>query len=149
MLCCAQLQATKKVATLALKIKQLKAFVHVSTAYVNCNLPRGSHIEEQIYPLYHKNGKMVEHKAIALKLADMPPAKAEAEVRFQPGCTAQQYTPFCVSGDLTTRPQPSRRCSKLCSEEDGKGRITGQCFAACMCGPLKPATMPILSEGSC
>lgn len=73
-------QATKKVATLALKIKQLKAFVHVSTAYVNCNLPRGSHIEEQIYPLYHKNGKKLEHKKIAIKLAALPPAKAEAEV---------------------------------------------------------------------
>ena len=73
-------QATKKVATLALKIKQLKAFVHVSTAYVNCNLPRGSHIEEQIYPLYHKDGKKVEHKKLAIKLAAMPPNKAEAEV---------------------------------------------------------------------
>ena len=74
-------QATKKVATLALKIKQLKAFVHVSTAYVNCNLPRGSHIEEQIYPLHHKDGKKMEHKKIAIKLAAMPPNKAEAEVR--------------------------------------------------------------------
>ena len=43
-------QATKKVAQLALKLKQLKAFVHVSTGYVNSNLPRGSHIEEQVYP---------------------------------------------------------------------------------------------------
>ena len=74
------MQATKKVATLALKIKQLKAFVHVSTAYVNCNLPRGSHIEEQIYPLYHKDGKKVEHKKLAIKLAAMAPNKAEAEV---------------------------------------------------------------------
>ncbi len=74
------MQATKKVATLALKIKQLKAFVHVSTAYVNCNLPRGSHIEEQIYPLHHKDGSKVEHKKLAIKLAAMPPNKAEAEV---------------------------------------------------------------------
>lgn len=79
-LCVHAIQATKKVATLALKIKQLKAFVHVSTAYVNCNLPRGSHIEEQIYPLYHKGGKKVEHKKLAIKLAAMPPNKAEAEV---------------------------------------------------------------------
>ena len=78
-----QPQATKKVATLALKIKHLKAFVHVSTAYVNCNLPRGSHIEEQIYPLRHKDGKKVEHKKLAIKLAAMAPAKAEAEVRSQ------------------------------------------------------------------
>ena len=78
-----RLQATKKVATLALKIKDLKAFVHVSTAYVNCNLPRGSHIEEQIYPLRHKDGKKVEHKKLAIKLAAMAPAKAEAEVRSQ------------------------------------------------------------------
>ena len=107
--CYAQLQATKKVATLALKIKQLKAFVHVSTAYVNCNLPRGSHIEEQIYPLYHKNGKKVEHKALAMRLAEMPPAKAEAEVCFQSGCRAPYYIFLCMSGNLITRSLSSRQ----------------------------------------
>lgn len=71
-------------ASLALKIKNIKGFVHVSTAYVNSNLPRGSHIEEEIYPLHYKNGRKVEHKKLAIKLAAMQPAKAEAEVRCRP-----------------------------------------------------------------
>ena len=74
------MQATKKVAQLALKRKQLKAFVHVSTGYVNSNLPRGSHIEEQVYPLYFANGDKLEHAKMAMQLAAMEPKKAEAEV---------------------------------------------------------------------
>ena len=77
-------QATKKVAQLALKLKQLKAFVHVSTGYVNSNLPRGSHIEEQVYPLYFANGDKLEHAKLAMQLAAMEPKKAEAEVPLSP-----------------------------------------------------------------
>ncbi|BDA50523.1 probable fatty acyl-CoA reductase 1 [Coccomyxa sp. Obi] len=71
-------EATKKVSELALQIKNLRGFVHVSTAYVNSNLPRGSHIEERIYPLYRKDGRRVEHSKLALQLAALPPPKAEA-----------------------------------------------------------------------
>lgn len=78
------LQATKKVSELALQIKNMRGFVHVSTAYVNSNLPRGSHIEERIYPLRLKDGKRIEHAKLAVKLAALPPAKAEHKVRVWP-----------------------------------------------------------------
>ena len=105
------MQATKKVAQLALKLKQLKAFVHVSTGYVNSNLPRGSHIEEQVYPLYFANGDKLEHAKLAMQLAAMEPKKAEAEVPLSPalpcpalkmclhdccGCNVHACVPRCL-----------------------------------------------------
>lgn len=44
-------QATKHVVDLAAALGKLHAFVHLSTAYSNCDRPRGSHVEERIYPL--------------------------------------------------------------------------------------------------
>ena len=64
----------------------LRAFVHVSTAYVNAHLPKGSHVEEALYPLHMRScgddepGRVV-HGAIAAELAALPAAKAERRVR--------------------------------------------------------------------
>ena len=49
---------------------------------MNSNLGRGSHIEEAVYPLHYRNGKKVEHAALALQLAALPPAKAERTVHL-------------------------------------------------------------------
>ncbi|EIE26253.1 hypothetical protein COCSUDRAFT_46011 [Coccomyxa subellipsoidea C-169] len=43
-------QATRNVADLAAAAGKLRAFVHLSTAYVNCDRPHGSHVEETLYP---------------------------------------------------------------------------------------------------
>ena len=43
------MQATRNIADAALSFKRLRGFVHLSTAYVNCNQPRGSHVEERLY----------------------------------------------------------------------------------------------------
>ncbi len=37
-------------ADLAAAAGKLRAFVHLSTAYVNCDRPHGSHVEETLYP---------------------------------------------------------------------------------------------------
>ncbi len=88
---CMCAQATKKVSELALQIKGMRGFVHVSTAYVNSNLPRGSHIEERIYPLRRKDGRRLEHAKLALQLAALPPTKAEATVSPIPPCLITSY----------------------------------------------------------
>lgn len=44
------LQATRNVADLAAAMGKLRSFVHLSTAYVNCDRPHGSHVEEALYP---------------------------------------------------------------------------------------------------
>ncbi len=49
--CAVPPQATRNVADLAAAMGKLRAFVHLSTAYVNCDRPRGSHVEEALYPL--------------------------------------------------------------------------------------------------
>ena len=43
------MQATRNIADAALSFKRLRGFVHLSTAYVNCNRPHGSHVEERLY----------------------------------------------------------------------------------------------------
>lgn len=89
-------QATKKVSELALQIKHMRGFVHVSTAYVNSNLPRGGHIEERVYPLRRKDGRRLEHAKLAVQLSALPPAKAEATVSAYPSrsCLFQEL-PVC------------------------------------------------------
>jgi len=44
------MQATRNVIELAASVGRLRSFVHLSTAYVNCDRQRGSHVEETIYP---------------------------------------------------------------------------------------------------
>lgn len=45
-------EGTRSVLELAASAQCLRAMVHVSSAYVNINRPRGSVLDEQIYPLY-------------------------------------------------------------------------------------------------
>ncbi len=74
------LQATKRGAEVAEGMPRLRGFVHVSTAYVNAHQPRGNHIEEDIYPLYLRDGQAIRHDSLAAELAALPHAKAERKV---------------------------------------------------------------------
>ncbi len=74
-------QATKEVAALAAGMHRLQAFVYVSTCYVNAHQPKGSHIEEAIYPLLMRSsGQALQHAELAARLAQMAPARAERVV---------------------------------------------------------------------
>ena len=75
------LQATRATAKLASTMPNLRAFVYVSTAYVNAHLPRGSHVEERIYPLHHSDGSRVQHAALAAALLALPPGRAARQAR--------------------------------------------------------------------
>lgn len=44
-------QGTRRLLTMATRMTALRCFLHVSTAYVNVNQPRGTYVEERIYPL--------------------------------------------------------------------------------------------------
>ncbi|KAK9841845.1 hypothetical protein WJX81_007051, partial [Elliptochloris bilobata] len=72
------LQATKLVAELARGMARLGAFVHVSTAYTNCDHPRRAVVQERVYPLLAPSGKPLDIDALAAELASLPPAAAEA-----------------------------------------------------------------------
>ncbi len=73
-------QATKNMAALAADMRQLRSFLHVSTAYVNCFLGRQKHVEERQYPIMF-NGKPMNHAAVIEELQDLPPKEAESRVR--------------------------------------------------------------------
>lgn len=62
---------------MAQQLQHLRGFVYVSTAYVNANLPRGSHVEERVYPLLHSSGNRILHGHLAAQLAALPASKAE------------------------------------------------------------------------
>ena len=74
-------------------MKQLRGFVHVSTAYVNSNLPRGSHVEEKIYPIRRKNGQILDPDGTARMLTALSPAAAETKVHNEHVLTAA----FCFA----------------------------------------------------
>ncbi|CAL5224937.1 g7706 [Coccomyxa viridis] len=69
--------ATKNMAALAADMRQLRSFLHVSTAYVNCFLGRQKHVEERQYPIMF-NGKPMNHAAVIEELQDLPPKEAES-----------------------------------------------------------------------
>ena len=69
-------------AALAGDMKQLKSFLHVSTAYVNCFLGRQKHVEEREYAIMF-NGKPMSHAAVIEELQSLPPKAAESRVRSQ------------------------------------------------------------------
>ena len=70
-------QATRQAATLALEMQHMRGFVHISTAYVNSNQARGSHVEERIYPLLDGCGARILHCDLAARLTALPAPKAE------------------------------------------------------------------------
>ena len=59
---------------------RLKAFVHVSTAYVNGNQPKGSIVPEQLIPLQDEQGQAVDHSALVTSLQLMPREEASMQV---------------------------------------------------------------------
>lgn len=62
---------------MAASMHRLQALIHVSTCYVNAHRPRGSHVEEALYPLVMRSsGKSLDHAELAAKLAALPSAKA-------------------------------------------------------------------------
>lgn len=73
-------QATKRIAELAAGMRRLRGFVHISTAYVNAHHPRGSHIEEALYPLRAREGRELSHASLAAELAALPHVRAERRV---------------------------------------------------------------------
>lgn len=75
---------TRRLLALATTMKQLRAFVHVSTAYVNVNHPKGSYVEERIYPL-HFGEQEVNHADIVDDLMSLKPSAANVRVSRPPG----------------------------------------------------------------
>ena len=65
---------------MASKMPHLKAFVHVSTAYVNGNQPKGSTVPERLLPLLDEQGRVVDHSAMLASLQSMPKPEAATQV---------------------------------------------------------------------
>ena len=82
------LQATQELLQVASTFKHLQAFVHVSTAFVNGNLPKGSRVLEHVYPLNRKAGSQAKH-AEALKQPGGSPNELAAFLARLPAETAQ------------------------------------------------------------
>jgi hypothetical protein len=86
---------------------RLRAFVHVSTAYVNAHLPKGSHVEEALYPLRMRMRRAgggaaatqepLSHAEAARQLSALPHAKAERQARATLICHRPHIHPgpFC------------------------------------------------------
>ena len=75
-------QATKYLADMASHMPKLKAFVHVSTAYVNGNQPKGSIVPEVMLPLTDQSGKQPHHAKLVASLQALPKPKAALQVKL-------------------------------------------------------------------
>ena len=70
-------QATKNLADMAAEMPNLKSFVHVSTAYVNGNQPKGTSVSENLLPL---DGEGADHASLVTQLQGLPRAQAASQV---------------------------------------------------------------------
>ena len=122
-------------------MNRMRGFIHVSTAYVNSNLPRGSHIEERIYPLHDAQGARIQHAALAARLAALPPAKAEHTVSRCPSLfhSLRSQHPACV---LTPRLQHPKSCRLFASRLTVDCTVCGECMRMALCAYLE--CMPFL-----
>ena len=66
---------------MASDMPKLQAFVHVSTAYVNGNQPKGATVSESMLPLTCKSD---DHAALVSTLQALPEAQAAVQVRCKP-----------------------------------------------------------------
>lgn len=72
---------TRRLLALATQMRALRGMVHVSTAYVNVNFPRGSTVDERIFPL-HFGGQEVHHADIVDDLMSLKPAAANVRAQM-------------------------------------------------------------------
>ena len=96
------MQATRNIAEMSKSMHRLRGFVHLSTAYVNCNRPRSSHVAEHLFPFSHGSSaavrappgaaegkaecctagaELAKVEALAQELAALPEAAASQRVR--------------------------------------------------------------------
>ena len=88
------LQATHHLANLAAGFSHLRAFVHLSSAYVNCDRPRGSHVEERLYPMdwgCNSTGEAHTLQSLAAELRGLSPDAASRRVRLMPCCICMHF----------------------------------------------------------
>jgi hypothetical protein len=90
---------TRRLLALATQMQQLRAMVHVSTAYVNVNFGRGKTVDERIYPLYFGQQE-VHHADIVDDLMSLKPAAANVRVS---GC----HQPLGWRGGAASDAQPT------------------------------------------
>lgn len=65
---------------MASNMPRLKAFVHVSTAYVNGNQAKGSTVPEQLIPLQNDQVQAVDYNALVTSLQLMSREEASTQV---------------------------------------------------------------------
>lgn len=72
----ANFEGTRSVLELAASCRQLRSLVHVSTAFVNSNRPKGSVVEERLYPLAFGD-QPADAECVAAELMALPPDTAD------------------------------------------------------------------------
>ena len=92
-----RVQATRNMAELASEMRHIRSFLHVSTAYVNCFLGRGVHVEERRYPV-QLDGRRLAHAEVAAELASMAPDVAERKVSSLAMCMVKAAVFACTVG---------------------------------------------------
>lgn len=72
---------TKRLLDFCADMQHLRAFAHVSSAFVNITHPSGSPVEEKIYPLMHGD-QVATHQEITHELLRLPPDEAAEKAQI-------------------------------------------------------------------
>ena len=72
---------TDTLLSLASKMPELRCFTFISTAFVNANLPKGSAVQERLYPFHSASRE--DGPDLARRLLQLPRECAQSEVRSQ------------------------------------------------------------------
>lgn len=92
---------TSTLLSIAAHMPGIRCFTFISTAFVNANLPKGTCIQERIYPL--TNTCPIEDGEIAQYLLDLQPEAAAFEVGTATNCKrAERYFVASESLDACT-----------------------------------------------
>jgi hypothetical protein len=142
--CCCPLQATKNVAELAAGAKKLRAFVQLSTAYTNCDQPRGSHVEERLYNL---SPASLSEGAPAARGSPKPSpdAAGRGSPKPSPGSAARGSPK--PSPDAVGRGNPKPSPSAACPGPVGGARSSVSSVPACR--SCSGAAAPVTHGGPC
>jgi nucleoside-diphosphate-sugar epimerase len=101
----ANYEGTRQLLNMARSFSDLRAFVHVSSAYTNMNAPQGSLVKEAIYPLSYGDQPVDDHELVQVRPRPGPARSAGAG---RPACIQQATAESSVGSSCGVNCWPAR-----------------------------------------
>jgi fatty acyl-CoA reductase len=127
---------TRRLLLLATQMQQLRCFLHVSTAFVNANQPRGSIIEERLYPL-KLGADEVSHAAVVDELMFLDADDANVRVSQTASKKHSPNIAECGLRFMSVTQLSTVKCHGSAVQSLGQKRSLGPLPKAMHCGVME------------